>query len=72
MDLYKIKRNSLEPIERDTFKLEKDIQSVVESNIEMLFGLEFVKSEFSLGGFRLDSICFDNVASRYTHVVTCN
>ena len=30
-------------------KLEKEIQSVVESNVETLFGLEFVKSEFSLG-----------------------
>ena len=65
MDLYKIKRNSLEPIERESFKLEKDIQSVVESNIEMLFGLEFVKSEFSLGGFRLDSICFDNETNSF-------
>jgi len=60
MDLYKIKKDTLEPIERDPFKLEKEIQSVVESNVETLFGLEFVKSEFSLGKFRLDSICFDN------------
>ena len=60
MDLYKIKKDTLEPIERDPFKLEKEIQSVVESNVETLFGLEFVKSEFSLGQFRLDSVCFDN------------
>ena len=42
MDLYKIKKDTLEPIERDPFKLEKEIQSVVESNVETLFGLEFV------------------------------
>ena len=60
MDLYKIKKDNLEPIERDPFKLEKEIQSVVESNVETLFGLEFVKTEFSIGNFRLDSICFDN------------
>ena len=60
MDLYNLKKNKLESIERDPFKLEKEIQSVVESNVETLFGLEFVKSEFSLGQFRLDSICFDN------------
>lgn len=60
MDLYKITKNKLESIERDPFKLEKEIQSVVESNVETLFGLEFVKSEFSLGKFRLDSVCFDN------------
>ena len=60
MDLYKIKKDTLEPIERDPFKLEREIQSVVESNVETLFGLEFVKTEFSIGKFRLDSICFDN------------
>ena len=65
MDLYKIKRNTLEPIEKEPFKLEKEIQSVVESNIETLFGIEFVKSEFSLGGFRLDSICFDNETNSF-------
>ena len=60
MGLYKITKNKLESIERDPFKLEKEIQSVVESNVETLFGLEFVKSEFSLVQFRLDSVCFDN------------
>ena len=60
MDLYKIKKDTLEPIERDPFKLEREIQSVVELNVETLFGLEFVKTEFSIGKFRLDSICFDN------------
>ena len=65
MDLYKIKTTTLELIEREPFKLEKDIQSVVESNIETLFGIEFVTSEFSLGGFRLDSICFDNETNSF-------
>jgi RecB family endonuclease NucS len=60
MDLYKIKKDILESIERDPFKLEREIQSVVETNVETLFGLEFVKTEFSIGKFRLDSICFDN------------
>jgi predicted transport protein len=32
---------------------------VVELNVEELFGLEFVKSEMSIGGFRLDTLCFD-------------
>ena len=47
----KIKRNILEPIERDPFKLEKEIQTIIETNMETLFGIELVKSEFSLGGF---------------------
>ena len=59
MDLYKVKRNTLETIEREPFKLEKDIQTIVENNIEVLFGLQLIQSEFVLGEFRLDSLCYD-------------
>lgn len=34
MDLYKLKKETLEPIERDPFKLEREIQSIVELNVE--------------------------------------
>ena len=34
MDLYKIKKDTLAPIERDPFKLEREIQSIVELNVE--------------------------------------
>ena len=59
MQLFKNKENSLIPIERVSFKLEKDIQSLVESNIEVIFGYEFVSTELSIGEFRLDSLAFD-------------
>jgi predicted transport protein len=65
MDLYKIKKNTLEPIERESFKLEKNIQSLVENNIETLFNLEFISTEFSVGDFRLDSLCYDNVTNSF-------
>jgi hypothetical protein len=59
MRLFRNDKNSLREVEKDSFKLEKDIQSLVEDNIEYVFGLEFVSTEFSVGGFRLDSLCFD-------------
>ena len=65
MDLYKIKKDTLEPIDRESFKLEKDIQSIVEKNIETLFNLEFISTEFSVGDFRLDSLCFDNETNSF-------
>tara|TARA_B100000519_G_scaffold196594_1_gene203133 strand:+ start:537 stop:1493 length:957 start_codon:yes stop_codon:yes gene_type:complete len=65
MDLYKIKKDTLEPIDRDSFNLEKDIQSLVEKNIETLFNLEFISTEFSVGDFRLDSLCFDNETNSF-------
>ena len=60
MDLYNLKTNKLEEVQRVSFKLEKDIQTLVEKNVEVLFNLELISSEFSVGGFRLDSLCFDN------------
>lgn len=59
MQLFKNKNGTLQSIEKDAFKLEKDIQTLVEKNLEFLFDLEFVCTEFSIGGFRLDTLAFD-------------
>ena len=59
MDLYNIKGNNLKSVDVNQFKLEKEIQQLVENNTEELFGLEFVSSEFKIGEFRIDTLCFD-------------
>jgi len=46
---------------KEFFDYEKEIQSLVEKNIETIFPeLEFVYSEFPLPGFRIDSVAFNN------------
>ena len=60
MKLFKVKNKSLTEVSRKSFGLEKEIQSLVESNTEEIFNLEFVSSEFSIKNFRIDSLCFDN------------
>jgi len=60
MKLFKVKNKSLTEVSRKSFGLEKEIQSLVESNTEEIFNLEFVSSEFSINNFRIDSLCFDN------------
>ncbi len=40
MDLYNYKNNKLESVQVESFKLEKDIQSLVENNLKTLFNLE--------------------------------
>ena len=60
MDLYKLKNKKLSQIDQKPFNLEKDIQSVVEQNTQELFNIDFVTSEFSLGDFRIDSLCYDD------------
>jgi hypothetical protein len=68
MDLYKIEANGLEPVQSDQFKLEREIQSLVESNMESLFELKMITSEFSVGDFRLDSLCFDEETNSFVIV----
>ena len=59
MQLFQNDNGVLTPIEKDSFKLEKDIQSLIESNMEAMLGLEFVSSEFAVADFRLDSLAYD-------------
>lgn len=66
MALFKIENNErLEGIKEQPFKLEKDIQSLTEKNLKAIFGLDFVKSEFSLNNFRIDTLAFDKGAGTF-------
>ncbi len=58
MALYKIEKK-LEYIKEKSFKLEKEIQELTEQNLKLIFGLDFVKSEFALNNFRIDTLAFD-------------
>ena len=57
--LFELKNKTLTSLDSVPFKLEKEIQDIIEGNTEELFGLRMVKSEFTVGNFRLDSLCFD-------------
>lgn len=64
MALFKIGRN-LESIKENPFKLEKEIQNLTEQNLETIFELDFVKSEFALNNFRIDTLAFDKEANAF-------
>jgi len=59
MKLFRTNKSKLEVITETPFKLEKDIQSLVESNLFEFFSLEFVASELSVDNFRIDTLAFD-------------
>lgn len=66
MAIFTIKNNKLERIKEVPFSKEKeDIQRVVELNLKNVLGLEFVKSEFSLGNLRIDTLAFDEEAQSF-------
>lgn len=66
MSLYSItdKRN-LQPVNEQVFRLEKDIQKLVECNLQLLLGLSLVKTEFSLNQFRIDTLAFDKESKAF-------
>jgi predicted transport protein len=59
MPLYKIAHKQLELIKENPFKYERDIQAIVESNLNSLFGLQFVRGEYQLGTLRMDTLAYD-------------
>lgn len=58
MPIYNIGER-LDFIKEVPFKFEKDIQTLVEQNLQTLLRLEFIQSEFALNGFRIDTLAFD-------------
>ena len=64
MAIYKIEKE-LKYIKEKPFRLEKEIQEMTEQNLQMIFGLEFVRSEFALNQFRIDTLAFDKEANAF-------
>lgn len=59
MSIFKIQDNNLIQIKETLIELEKDLQSITEANLETVFGLDFVSTEFALHQFRIDTLAFD-------------
>lgn len=59
MKLFEIKNTQLSRIKEKPFSLEKEIQNLTEDNLETLFALKFISSEFSLNKLRIDTLAFD-------------
>lgn len=60
MKLFKIDGGKVFSVSTSIFKLEKDIQSLVEKNLLEIFNIEFVKTELSIKSFRIDTLGFDS------------
>ena len=60
MAVFSIMKEDLKKLKMIPFKNEKAIQILTEKNINQIFGLEFVKSEFTFGNLRIDTLAFDD------------
>jgi predicted transport protein len=59
MVLFKVSNGKVKPINFSKLRNEKSLQSIVEQNLEEIFGLVFIETEFVVPPFRLDTITFD-------------
>jgi len=65
MPLYRLSEKRIDPIKENPFKLEREIQEVVQANLDQLFGLQFVRGEFQVGSLRIDTLAFDKDAASF-------
>lgn len=65
MQLFNIKHDKLNSIDEQPFKLEKDIQNLFEKNLQTISNLKFVKSEFAVKDYRIDTLAFDTEANAF-------
>lgn len=65
MQLFNIKHDKLNSINEQPFKLEKDIQNLFEKNLQTISNLKFVKSEFAVKDYRIDTLAYDTEANAF-------
>lgn len=65
MKLYNLKNNTVKEVEQSPFKLEKDIQNLVEKNTNSIFNLLFIQSELTVDKYRIDTLCFDEESNSF-------
>ncbi len=65
MPLFKWSDKRSELIKESPFRLEKEIQAFVENNLESLFRLSLVGSEFQLNSLRIDTLGFDKQSQSF-------
>ena len=68
MKLYNITKDKLNLVETKQFPLERDIQNLIEKNTLELFNVEFVESELTVGKYRIDTLCYDEVNNSFVIV----
>jgi hypothetical protein len=67
MPIFSIKKDNLKKVREVVFGNEKKIQNLTEQNLKNIFGLEFVKTEATLGSLRIDTLAFDDETESFDY-----
>lgn len=63
--VYKLDGKRLRPLPRAPFAREARLQELVEGNLDILFQLTFVRSEFDVAGLIIDTLAYDESARAF-------
>ncbi|MBO7641839.1 MAG: hypothetical protein J6S86_01585 [Alphaproteobacteria bacterium] len=63
--LLKRQGNQLKVLRDIPFKLERDLQKLIEQNLEKIFGFVLVKSEFTIKDKRIDTLAYDEQSKAF-------
>jgi predicted transport protein len=59
MAMFRNQNGKLAQVKETPFKKEKELQTITEKNLESVFGLEFVATEYNVQGLFIDTLAFD-------------
>src|SRR3990167_8399808 len=59
MALFARQKNKLGSVSEKSAPIEREIQQLTEANLQEVFNLQFVSTEFAHNNLRIDSLCFD-------------
>ena len=65
MTIYALKNNKLAEIHEAPFKLEREIQKIIEDNLSEVMSLTLVRSEFTIKNKRIDTLGYDEQAKAF-------
>ena len=65
MRIFSTKGTKLVEIVEEQFPLEREVQRLTEVNLQELFDLVLIKSEFELHGLRIDTLAFDKESGAF-------
>lgn len=65
MRVFAIKQRGLSMMSEKAFAKEKQLQQTIEENLDLLFGLQYVRSEMVVEDFRLDTVAYDRDAGSF-------
>ena len=65
MPIFNIDGETLTPVKKVKFNNERELQNLTEKNLDELFGLKFIASEFQVDNLRIDTLAFNTETNSF-------